>query len=146
MNLEFIKQHEGLRLDAYIDPVGVPTIGYGTIRYEDGSRVKIGDKITMDRAERLLKDDAERRWNAIKHTIKVPINDNQKTALVSLVYNIGVGAFINSTLLKRINQKMSENSIRDAFRMWSKGRVDGKLVTLKGLLRRREDECDLYFS
>lgn len=146
MNLDFIKKHEGLRLNAYIDPVGVPTIGYGTIVYEDGTKVKIGDSITKEQAESLLSKDAERRWNAVKHAFHVQLNDNQKTAIISFAYNLGVGALMGSTLLKRINQKMPPDSIREAWMLWVKGRKDGKLVTLPGLVTRRKEECDLFFS
>lgn len=146
MKLEVIKRHEGLRLNAYLDQVGVPTIGYGTIMYEDGTRVKIGDSITLERAESLLSKDANRRWDAVKHAVKVPVNENQKTAIVSLAYNIGVGGFLSSTVLKRINRGETEHKIREAWMMWNKGRIDGKLVEIRGLTIRRGEEADLYFS
>lgn len=144
--LDFIKSHEGLRLKAYIDPVGVPTIGYGSIRYENGDKVAMGEQITIERAEKLLKVDVERRMNAFKHLVQIPLTDNQWTALLSFVYNLGIGAFEGSTLRKRINGQQSEDLIRAAFMMWTKGKVNGKLVNLPGLIRRRQQEADLYFS
>lgn len=143
---DFIKKEEGLRLKAYLDQAGIPTIGYGTIIYEDGRRVKMGDAITQDVAVMLLNKDAERRWNAIKHAIRVPINDNQAAALISITYNIGVGGFLGSTLLKRINSRDTEENIRSAFAMWNKITVNGKKVENKGLTARRKREADLYFS
>lgn len=144
--LDFIKSHEGLRLNAYTDPVGIPTIGYGSIRYENGDKVSLGESITIERAEKLLRVDVERRFSAFKHLVQAPINDNQWTALLSFVYNLGIGAFEGSTLRKRINNGASEELIRAAFMMWTKGKVGGKLVNLPGLVKRRQQEADLYFS
>ena len=143
---DFIKKEEGLRLKAYLDQAGIPTIGYGTIIFEDGRRVKLGDTITPDVAESLLNTDIGRRWSAIKHVIKVPTTDNQKIAIISLVYNIGVGGFIGSTLLKRINLNDTEANIRAAFAMWNKITVKGKRIENKGLTARRKREADLFFS
>lgn len=143
---DFIKKEEGLRLKAYLDDAGVPTIGYGTIIFEDGRKVKLGDSISKEVAESLLNTDINRRWNAIKHAIKVVLNDNQKIAIVSLVYNIGVGGFINSTLLRRINNNDTENNIRAAFAMWNKITVKGKKIANAGLTARRKREADLYFK
>lgn len=150
--VDFIKKEEGLRLKAYLDQAGIPTIGYGTIIFEDGRKVKLGDAITPDVAESLLNTDVGRRWNAIKHAIRVPLNDNQKIAIISLVYNIGVGGFLNSTLLKRINNKDTEDNIRAAFAMWNKITVidretkKPKKIVSAGLAARRKREANLYFS
>lgn len=152
MNLQFIKDREGLRLKAYKDTKGIWTIGYGTIIYENGIKVKQGDVITKERAEALLVTDIPGRIKAVKLLIKIPLNENQITALVSLCYNIGTSqkGFAGSTLLRRINGKASESDIRDAFYMWNKITIikDGieQKVEDKGLTNRRHLEADLYFS
>jgi lysozyme len=114
--------------------------------YEDGTKVQPGDKVTKDRAEVLMRLDAQRKWNAIKHAILVPLNDNQMAAIISLVYNIGVGGFLRSTLLRRINSGASKEQIEAAFMMWNKGRINGKLVEIPGLTNRRKKEAKLFFS
>lgn len=148
---DFIKKEEGLRLKAYLDQAGIPTIGYGTTIYEDGKKVKLGDFISKEVAESLLTKDMDRRWNAIKYAVKVRLNENQISAIVSLTYNIGVGGFVNSTLLRRINAGASEQDIRAAFAMWNKITVKDpatglfKKVENNGLTGRRKREADLYF-
>lgn len=147
MNYDFLKEGEGIRLRPYLDSAGIPTIGYGTIMYPSGKKVTMQDEpITVQDAEVFMKWEVVSKWNAIKAKIIVPLNDNQKTALVSLVYNIGVGGFNSSTLLKRINAGHGPDSIREAFLMWSKITVNGKKVVSQGLINRRNKEADLYLS
>lgn len=97
-------QEEGLRLKAYKDTVGVWTIGVGNTYYEDGSKVKQGDVITKERAESLLNVVVKQFEDNINKVVTVPLNQNQFNALVSFSYNIGIGAFNKSTLLKLLNQ------------------------------------------
>lgn len=141
--LNQIKKHEGLRLRAYLDQVGVPTIGYGNTFYEDGSKVKLGESVTIERAEQLLKYMVDRVFSAgVSDLVKKEINQAQFDALVSFAYNVGVAAFRNSTMLKKININPCDPTIRDEFMKWNKagGRV------LKGLTNRRKEEADLYFQ
>jgi lysozyme len=70
------------------------------------------------------------------------INQNQFDALVSFAYNVGTNALKNSTLLKKLNVNANDPTIRDEFKKWVK--AGGK--TLKGLVTRRNEEADLYFS
>ncbi len=97
-------QEEGLRLKAYKDTVGIWTIGVGNTYYEDGSKVKQGDVITKERAESLLNVVVKQFEDNINKVVTVPLNQNQFNALVSFSYNIGIGAFNKSTLLKLLNQ------------------------------------------
>ena len=134
--LELIKQFEGLRLKAYLCPGGVWTIGYGHT-----SGVKSGMIITEAQAEEYLKADLisfERYLNGLG----LALNQNQFDALISLIYNIGIGNFQKSTLLRKARINANDNSIMDEFLRWvySKGRV------LPGLQRRRLREMKLYFS
>ena len=94
---------ESLRLEAYDDGVGVMTIGYGTTVI-NGRKVKKGDTCTLEQAKSYMAQDLKQFESAVNQT-KVPLNQNQYDALVSLAYNIGVRAFLNSTLFKKLNAK-----------------------------------------
>lgn len=137
-----IKKFEGLRLNAYLDQVSVPTIGYGNTFYKDGSKVKMGDKITIEQAGKMLKDTVDSFASKIDALITASLNQNQFDSLISLSYNIGIGAFKKSTLLKKVNADPNNPLIRKEFEKWCKG----KGVVLPGLLARRKKEADLYFS
>lgn len=142
--LDHIKQSEGLRLNAYKDPGssnGLPiTIGYGTTQI-DGKPIKLGTTITQAQAERYLREDVERFSAQVAAAVKVSLNDNQFGALVSLAYNIGIGAFRNSTLLRKLNAG-DYNSVPEQFRRWVFN--DGK--RMQGLANRREKEIALWFK
>lgn len=143
--LDLIKKWEGLELKAYPDPgtkAEPYTIGYGSTRYADGSKVKLGDVITMQEAERLLSIDLERRLSAIRPWLPVTINQNQIDAVLSFVYNCGIGAFEKSTMRKKIWRNPNDPTIRAEFMRWV--RAGGKVM--KGLVNRRKDEADLYFK
>ena len=143
--LDLIKKWEGLELKAYPDPgtkAEPYTIGYGSTRYADGSKVKLGDVITMQEAERLLSIDLERRLSAIRPWLPVTINQNQIDAVLSFVYNCGIGAFEKSTMRKKIWSNPNDPTIRAEFMRWV--RAGGKVM--KGLVNRRKDEADLYFK
>ena len=134
--IALIIEFEGLRLKAYQCPGGVWTIGYGHT-----AGVKHGMVITEAQAEEYLKANLiafERYLNGLGLTL----NQNQFDALVSLIYNIGIGNFQKSTLLRKARINANDNSIMDEFLRWvySKGRV------LPGLQRRRLREMKLYFS
>ena len=137
-----IRKFEGLRLEAYKCPAGVWTIGYGSTFFENGSKVQNGDKITLDRADRLLFDIVMKFEISVRGLVKSKINDNQLGALTSFAFNIGVTNFRKSTLLKKVNANPSDATIRNEFMRWTK--AGGKV--LKGLVTRREAEANLYFS
>lgn len=99
--IELIKKFEGCKLNAYKDSVGIPTIGYGNTYYENGVKVKMGDVITIQRAEELLKNTLDKFSANVEKLIKTTVTENQFGALVSLAYNIGIGNLTNSTLLKK---------------------------------------------
>jgi lysozyme len=142
--LNLIKKFESLQLKAYLCPAGIPTIGYGATRYPDGKKIKLGEVIDIKRAEDLLKWEIEH----IEKQITVNVNDNQFSALVSFAFNCGIGALNNSTILKRVKANPNDPAIRDAFMMWVKAKnpATGEKVTLKGLVKRRSAEADLYFK
>ncbi|MCJ8281044.1 MAG: lysozyme, partial [Rivularia sp. ALOHA_DT_140] len=101
--LNLIKKWEGFYSEAYLCPANVPTIGYGTIRYPDGRKVRLGDTISEPVAEAFLHDECAECARGVTKAVKVDINQNQFDALVSFTYNLGIGAFQRSTLLKKIN-------------------------------------------
>lgn len=134
--IDLIKRYEGCYLKAYKCPGGVWTIGYGCTK-----NVKQGMTITKKQAIDYLMRDLVQIEKGIVHLVKVSINQNQFDALVSFVFNCGLGNFKRSTLLKKINNNdfiaASEEFIR-----WNKS--NGKV--LKGLTRRRLEERDLFLK
>jgi lysozyme len=144
--IELIKKFEQFVPHTYTDAVGVLTIGYGSTMYRDGTKPKHGETISEPEAADLLAWGVNIRARAIQHEILSLLNQNQQDAVLSLVYNIGVGGFVKSTVLKLINQDPNDAAIRRAFLMWNKGHVNGKLVELPGLTSRRNKEADLYFK
>lgn len=145
--VELIQQFEGCRLKAYLDSVGIPTIGYGTIMYPSGQRVKMGEKITQEDAMTYLKYEVSLKSKSVNAFVSnVVLNQNQFDALVSFAYNVGIGGLQKSTLLKKVIKNPNDPSIRNEFLKWDKGRVNGKLTTLAGLTKRRQREADLYFK
>lgn len=153
--IDFIKEFEGLYLYAYLDSVNVPTIGYGTTMYPDGSKVHIGDSCTEKVAVEWLMWEVDMKSKSVRHLIGAyPINQNQFDAFVSFTYNLGVGSLAESTLLKKFKidpfdetiykYKIDENHnpIADTceFVRWCRA---GKEI-IRGLLRRRAAEADLY--
>lgn len=140
--IELLKHYEGCRLTAYQDSVGIWTIGYGNTYYEDSKRVQSGQKITQQRAEQLLLIILQKYELAVKNALKVEVKQHQFDALVCLCYNIGIGNFVQSSLLGKINAKDDKASER--FLLWNKAKVKGVLTVLKGLTYRRQSEKYLY--
>lgn len=134
--LALIRQFEGLRLLAYKDAVGVPTIGYGTTR-----GVKMGMTITKAQAEEMLRQDVERFEPEVQRLVKVPLTQSQWDALLSFTYNLGSANLESSTLLKLLN-KGDYQAAADQFPRWNKakGRV------LNGLTARRAAERALFME
>ena len=139
--LELIKEIEGFSSVAYLCSAKKATIGYGNTFWEDGTPVKIGDQISKERAETLLKHVVDNFSVAVEVDIKIEVTQNQFDALVSLAYNIGLGAFKNSTLLRQLNRGNFVGASHEFLR-WNKS--NGK--PLPGLTRRREREKLLFES
>ena len=143
--LKLIKDSEGLRLNAYLDPVGIPTIGYGTIRYPDGRKVRLGDRITERDAEALLTFECDAVSKGVSELVEVSVNQNQFDALVSFSYNLGLGSLRDSTLLKKLNQSDYQGAAEE-FPRWNKGIVNGIKQELPGLTTRRARERELFLK
>lgn len=142
--INLVKSFEGLSLKAYhdsIDPIGCDTIGYGSITYEDGTPVRVGDPdITEERAVQLLMWELQQKEPHLAEMVTADINDNQFGALLSFSYNEGLGAFETSTLRHKVNTNPADPSIQVEFSKWDI--ASGKPVD--GLLRRRKAEWQLY--
>lgn len=148
---KLIKSFEQLRLTAYDDArpelslrkgdsvLGTLTIGYG----HTDNAVWIGQKITEAQADDFLRDDLSEAEEAVETAIAVPITDNQFSALVSFAFNVGVGAFRNSTLLREINATDFAGAASE-FDKWTKTTIGGRKVTSRGLVRRRSAEKELF--
>jgi len=135
--VEFIKKEEGCVLTAYKCPAGVWTIGYGST----GSHVHKGLRISEPAAEELLRTDLRRFEDAVNTKVRVPLNQAQYDALVSFTFNVGVGAFSKSTLLRKLNTG-DYTSVRSELARWNRG--GGRV--LRGLTLRRQREAELFYS
>lgn len=133
--IDLISHFEGLKLEAYYDQAGVCTIGYGTTVYPHGQPVQIHDRCSVEQAKRYMHHDLARFEKAVSSSVNVPLTQNQFDALVSLTYNIGAGAFKNSTLLKLLNQGDYVGASQQ-FDVWVK--AGGQ--TVQGLVNRRAIE------
>lgn len=143
LGLELIKKYEGFKAKAYLCPANVPTIGYGSTYYEDGTKVKLTDPpITKERATELLEALLVSYERSVDSYCVDTINQNQFDALCSFAYNCGVGNLKSSTLLKKVNKNPNDPTIKDEFLKWNKG--GGKVLI--GLTKRRIEEAQLYFS
>ena len=134
--IDLIKRFEGCRLKAYRCPAGVWTIGYGHT-----NNVRPDDIITQDDAEELLKRDLKVHEDNVKRVVKIALTQNQFDALVSFEYNVGYGAFANSTLLKLLNAG-NYNGASKQFERW----VYAGDRVLEGLVKRRKAERELFLS
>ena len=138
--INLIRGFEDLRLKAYDDGVGVWTIGYGTTAI-NGVAVKKGDTCTVDQAKSYMAQDLKKFESAVNTAVKVTLNQNQFDALVSLTYNIGIGAFKSSTLLMLLNAKDYKRAA-EQFPRWNRG--GGRV--LNGLIKRRKIEMVLFLK
>lgn len=123
--------HEGYKENAYIPLAGdVPTIGFGTT-----SGVKLGDRITPEKALQVAMKDVQSYEGAVKSCVTVPLSQNEYDAYISLSYNIGTGAFCRSTLVKKLNAGDYTGACNQIL-LWDK--YQGK--PLAGLTKRRQEE------
>ncbi len=134
--IQKLKEFEGLRLEAYLDAAGVPTIGYGHTHH-----VTLGDRLTEYWADQLLREDVR---NVVRDISQLGVvrTQGQMDALVSFAFNLGIGRLLRSTLLKKIRSGASMHQIRKEFMRWVY--ADGK--RLKGLEKRRQWEAERFFQ
>ena len=142
LGLNLIKKYEGLRLSSYLCPAGAPTIGYGSTRYPNGKKVLLGEKLTGEKeATQLLLATLSPFEDAVNKHLP-SLNQCQFDALVCFAYNVGTGALVKSTLMRKAKANAADPSILDEFLRWNK--AGGKV--LAGLTNRRREEANLYFS
>ena len=141
--LDLIKLFEGFRSNPYLCPAGVPTIGYGSTRYNNGNKVTMNDKaISKEYATGMLEYQCNTIYGDAVNDYTTIMNDqNQFDALTSFTYNLGAGALKASTLLKKHNKGDFEGASKE-FSKWVY--ADGEV--LEGLVIRREKEKDLYIK
>ena len=132
--LDMIKHFEGLELNAYQCAAGVWTIGYGHTK-----DVQQGMVISEDTANEMLVEELNEYESYIIGLVTVELNQNQFDAMVSWVYNLGVGNLKASTLLKVLNAGDYAGVPAQMMR-WNK--AGGKV--LEGPTRRRQAEADLF--
>jgi lysozyme len=139
--VNMIRAFEQVRLTAYLDAVGVWTIGYGAT----GPEISKGVVWTRERAERRFLVDLRRFEQGVADVLCVQVNDDQFAALVSFAYNVGLGALRDSTLIALLNDGDWLGASMQ-FLKWTKGHdpVSKQLVVLPGLVRRRELEMALF--
>lgn len=138
--IEIIKKYEGRSLRCYLDPIGIPTIGYGSIWGLDHSRLASDHRdITENEAEYLLKRELLTTENAVARMVRTALTENQFSAVCCLVYNVGSGRFRSSTIKMKLNRQDFKGAANE---FWKWRRAGGKI--LRGLVRRREEEKQLF--
>lgn len=130
-----IEQREGVRLKAYLDSVGVLTIGCGHTSVAGPPHVVPGLVITQAQCDEILSRDLVKFETAVDEAVNVTLDDHEFDALVSLAFNIGGHAFAKSTLVRRLNAR-DRDGAANAFLAWNKG--GGKVIP--GLTTRRQAE------
>jgi len=162
--IELIKSFEGIpdgdpstvNLDAYLDPVGIWTIGWGhAITYQGTllrgpqnkgiARALYPGGITLAQAEMLLRAELVNFARDVLRLVKVPLDDGAFAALVSFAFNCGSANLGASTLLRKLNAG-DHAGAADEFLRWNKARKNGALVELPGLTRRRRAERALFLG
>jgi lysozyme len=147
---QIIKKWEGLvdgdpdtpGLDPYLDPIGIPTMGWGSIWGFDKKRVTMAHPpITKGEAQVLLEREVRHTEAAMSHLVRANLNENEHAAVVSLAYNIGTGNLQASTLLRKLNRG-DKDGAADEFPKWR--RAGGRI--LRGLVLRRADERALFLA
>lgn len=142
--LSLIKYFEGFRSKPYFCSAGVPTIGYGSTFYKDGTKVTLNDKqIDIRMGTELLDFTISTVFlpSVLKLCPVLVNHPNRLGAIVSFTYNLGAGNLRNSTLRKKVNNELWEEAANELLKWTLAG---GKVS--KGLQIRREAERVLFLS
>ncbi|NRA29470.1 MAG: lysozyme [Parvularculaceae bacterium] len=138
--LNLIKAYEGFSGAPRLDERrgnGTYVVGYGHLTATPAAQVTERD------ADMLLAKDVTPIEKLIRDSVRTPLNQNEHDALVSFIFNIGTDNFKRSTVLAKLNEG-DKLGAAEAFERWTKARVDGKLMKLDGLVRRRAAEKSLF--
>lgn len=138
--ITLIKNCESCRLKAYQDQAGIWTIGWGKTE-----NVYPQMTCSQKQADDWLTEECEHNWLMLRKYVKVPLTEAQGGALLSFLYNVGLTAFIRSTLLRVLNSG-GYTEVSDEMRRWNKITVNGKKEVCVGLVNRREKEISLWES
>jgi lysozyme len=140
--LSIILVAEGFVAEPYRCPAGIISQGYGSTILLDGSRVKMDSPpVTKDEAKALLRRHLDHVESDILRVVRVPLNQNEFSALCSFVYNLGISRLISSTLKMRLNRNNRLGAANE-FPKWR--RANGRI--LRGLVIRRELERQLFLT
>lgn len=134
--ISLIKQFEGFRLSAYMDSVGVPTIGFGSTH-----GVHMGMVISLAQADAMMRADLRSFESYVTAVVKRPIDQRMYDALVSFTYNLGQGNLLKSSLLRSLNAG-DLHGAADGFLLWNRA---GGIVSA-GLVRRRGMERAMFLA
>lgn len=127
---------EGLRTVAYRDPVGIPTLCYGSTQ-----GVRMGQGATRAQCEALLGHELLAAHEQMQACVRVPLTPGQRSAFTSFTYNVGARAFCRSTLARKLNAGDHAGACAELDR-W----VHARGIRLPGLVRRRAAERALCES
>ena len=149
--LDLLAQWEGIELKMYKDVAGLPTIGVGHLLTQDelsSGKILIQDQVvryanglTKEQVMHLLAGDVENVEKFVTGQVQVNLKPHQFDALVSFTFNVGKGAFKNSTLLKVLNNGRYDEVPNQLARwVYAGGRK------IQGLINRRNNEINLWNS
>lgn len=151
--IDLIKKKEGLRLRSYLCQAGVWTIGYGSTKYPDGFPVIEGEDCTEEQAEKFLRSDLSNRiylFNNFLIKNRIVLAQQQFSALISFGYNLGMGRLIRSGSVYKALLKRDMLAVTKGMKKYCKIRKRrwgiSYLVKSKGLVKRRQEEIDLFWS
>lgn len=137
--LALIRRFEGFRGQAYRCPAGIWTIGYGHTSNAGPPRVSPGMTMSEAEARRVLAADVERFATGVRAALTREVSPEQFSALVSFAFNVGIGAFRSSSVLRAVNEG-DFDAVPGRLGLW----VKAKGKTLPGLVRRRAAEAEMF--
>lgn len=141
-SLELLIELEGERLEAYLCPSGIPTISIGLTTYPNGEKVKMGDVITKQQSREYLKQTLEQFEKQVVLLLDgLPLPRKSLDSLIIFSFNVGIGNFSRSTLLKEI--KKNRNNLKEIERQFNRWIYSNNKV-LQGLIIRRQKEYILF--
>lgn len=125
---------ESLSQSVYLDPVSLPTVCVGRM----DKSLKLGQTFSVEECMKMFADDWKKHQQQLNKVVKVEYKSEwQKEALTDFTFNIGIGNVKSSTLIKKLNVGNHVGACQQLSR-WVKARVRGKLITLRGLVIRRD--------
>lgn len=138
--LALVKEFEAIKPKAYLDPVGILTVGVGHVVLPEDN-IRLGQVISSERVDDLLREDLSIAEQGVENALTEEVTDNQFAACVALAFNIGVGGFKKSSIVKFINAG-DVSLAADRFLLYNQAK--GKV--LAGLTRRRKAERALFLT